>query len=136
MNSVNIPLVWPSFRKERKKLSCYAMHKFSKQIPLIHQRLLSINSEDGFKMFEDRKPLQKKLFAEDDALATKEKREPFDITKHKPRHFSSDYTSKTSSSSSSIASSSSESDRSRSPRHKKRESSKRKRNSNSLTHSR
>jgi len=31
-------------------------------------------------MYEDRKPLQKKLFAEDDALAMTEKREPFDIT--------------------------------------------------------
>ena len=69
MNSVNIPLVWPSFRKERRKLSCYAMHKFSKKIPLIHQRLLSINNKDGFSMFEDRKHLLRKLFEEDDALA-------------------------------------------------------------------
>lgn len=111
MNSVNIPWVWPSFRKERKKLSCFALSKYSKKIPEIYKRLVRINEKDGFVMNDKKAELKKKRFAEDELLAKQEKRVPFDITEAKPRYLSSDVTSDSSSSSSSSSySSSSDSD--------------------------
>lgn len=74
MNSTNIPLVWPSFRKDRPKLACYAMRKFEKKLPLIYKRLVALNNEDGFVMFDDRKNRRKKRYEEDEVLAKKENR--------------------------------------------------------------
>lgn len=93
MNSTNIPLVWPSFRKERKKLACYALNKFAKSIPEVHKRLVKLNEKDGFIMFKDKLTLKKKIFAEDEQLAEAEKREIFDIATRKPLYLSSDETS-------------------------------------------
>ncbi|KAL4430069.1 hypothetical protein ABPG74_013516 [Tetrahymena malaccensis] len=138
MNSVNIPWVWPSFRKERKKLACYALKKYQKKIPQIHQRLVDINEKDGFVMHDKKQSLKKKIFLEDEMKAKQEKRELFNIANANPRYLSSDQTSNSSSSSSSSSySSSSSSDqhsdsRSRSRSHSRKNRNKsRKRNASS-----
>lgn len=110
MSRTNFDVVWKSFRKERKKLSCRFLKKLEKAHPDLYKKAKDLNEEDGFVMYDEKKNGDKRRMKVDpDNLDPLEKIEK-KVKKDSSRSTSVSKDSDSSSSSSSSSDSSSDSE--------------------------